>query len=562
MKIHAKKLLGATLAVALSTTSVVHAEGFFSNLFGGSKDGADFKSLLVHVPSDTAYLIANKESIPEKVMNYQMQKSKDIMAMLGDSDAFKKAVTDSKGPGKFFIALFEEYGDLIGSGKIAESGFSTKANSVFYGYEMMPVMRMGIADKDKVMAMIKRAEAKSDYKVAFSKCGEFDCFESTDLKGQMAISAVFLKDQLALSLSTVDKKEGLKKHLMGEASPKSSYTEANWDAFLKENNYEGYGDGFINLKSAFTFAKPMIMQQTKGSMDDKSLNGCLAVADNHFDNFSEIVIGTKKLEEKAIDYEVLFKTSSPVSTALQTLANETNIPQRTENAIFDYGININFTKLRNALTQYSSFLIKSGEDNGCPAIKAQDIRKSMGGMAMVMNMGLSQFNSIYASLSDIQLDDRMQPKKIDAVLSLGSNDPAGLIAMAGMMAPPIASLKLPEDGTVVKLPEGIIPSRGMKAPDIFLSRTEKAINIFIGNDKPALKAHSNEMSEISFASMDIEGYMNIITNIMDAMPAAAKKSGDMPDLEMLKNIGKAGGKMYFTTSADKRGLVINYHLKY
>ncbi len=563
LKIQLKKLTGITLAIALSTTSVVHAEGFFSNLFGGgSKSGADFKSLLVHVPADTAYLIANKEAIPEKVMNYQMQKSKDILSMLGSSEGFKKAANDSKGPGKFLIALFEEYSDLIANDKIAETGFSLKAKSVLYGYGMMPVMRIGIADKDKVMAMIKRAETKSAYKVEFSKCGDFDCFESTDPKGQMVISAVFLKDQLALSLSTTDKKDDLKKHLVGEASPKSSYSESDWDAFLKENDYKGYGDGFINLKSAFAFAKPLILEQAKGSMDDKSLNGCLAVADNHFDNISEIVIGTKKLEEKAIDYQVLFKTSSPVSTALQTLANETNIPQRTENAIFDYGININFTKLRNALTQYSSFLIKSGEDNGCPAIKAQEIRKSMGGMAMVMNMGLSQFNSIYLSLSDIQLDDKMKPEKIDAVVSLGSNDPAGLIAMAGMMAPPIASLKLPEDGSVVKLPEGIIPSRGMKTPDIFLSRTEKAINIFVGNDKPALKVHSNDTAEISFTSMDIKSYMDTFAGIMDSFPDEIKNSGDMAEMDMLKKIGSMGGKFYSTTSADKRGLVINYHLKY
>ena len=562
MKTQLKKLTGVTLAIALSTTTAVHAEGFLTGLFGGSKDGADFKSLLVHVPADTAYLIANKEAIPEKVMNYQMQKSKDIMAMLGDSGVFKKAATESKGPGKFFVALFKEYSDLIANNKVAESGFTAKAKSIFYGYEMMPVMRLGIADKDKVMAMIKRAEAKSAYKVEFSKCGEFDCFESIDPKGQMAISAVFLKDQLAMSLSTVDKKENVKKHLMGEASPKSSYSVASWDAFLKENDYKGYGDGFINLKSAFAFAKPMILQQAKGSMDDKSLNGCIAVADNHFDNMSEIIIGTRSLEEKQIDYELLFKTSSDVSTALQTLANDSNIPQRTENAIFDYGVNINFTKLRNALTQYSSFLIKSGEDNGCPAIVAQDIRKGMGGMAMVMNMGLSQFTSIYASVSDIQLDDKMQPKKVDAVVSLGSSDPAGLIAMAGMMAPPIMALKIPEDGSVVKLPEGLIPSRGVKAPDIYLSRTEKAVNIFVGNDKPALKAHSNKTSEISFSSMDIGGYMNTLTSIMDALPAAAKQQADMPDLEMLKKIGSAGGKMYSTTSADKRGLVINYHLKY
>ena len=124
------------------------------------------------------------------------------------------------------------------------------------------------------------------------------------------------------------------------------------------------------------------------------------------------------------------------------------------------------------------------------------------------------------------------------------------------------SLKIPDDGSVVKLPDGLIPSRGVKAPDIFLSRTEKAINIFVGNDKPALNAHSNETPVISFSSMDLGGYMKTITGIIDALPAGAKDAAQMPDLEMLKKIGEVGGKIYSTTSADKRGLAINYHIQY
>jgi len=211
LKTHLIKLTGLTLAITLSTTGAVHAEGFFSNLFGGgSESGADFKSLLTNVPADTAYLIANKESIPEEVMEEHMQRGRDMLAMFNSSDSMKKATAKSEGAGKFFIALLEEYSSLLTGDKISETGLSLKANSVFYGYEMMPVMRLGIADKDKMMAMIKRAEEKSSYKVEFSKCGEFDCFESIDPKGKMAIAAVFLKDHLAVSGFSTDKKESLK----------------------------------------------------------------------------------------------------------------------------------------------------------------------------------------------------------------------------------------------------------------------------------------------------------------------------------------------------------------
>ena len=562
MKTGVKFFTCVTFMTAISIGGIAHAEGFFSNLFGGSKSGTDLKSLLSNVPADTSYLMANKQLISEKVAKAHIQRGKDIFALFQNSDLMKKTSKDAEGAGKFFIALIEEYVDLLDKDKLEDSGLSMQSHYVLYGYEMMPVMRLGVTDKDKLMAMIKRVEEKSSYKVELTKCGKFDCFESTDPDGKFSVAIAFLDGQLAIAGFPADKKEGLTKHLIGEAKPKSSYSESNWDSFLKENNYPGYGDGFINLKSAFNFAKPMIVKNNVSGMDEKTLNGCLAVADQHFDNLSELVFGTKSFEKDSADYEVLFKTSETVSTMLQTLANDSNIAQRTENAIFDYGLNVNFTKLRDALTQYSSFLIKSGEDNKCSVIQAQEIRKSMGGMAMVMNMGLSQFNSIYASISDIQLDDRMQPKKVDAVISLGSNDPAGLISMASLMAPPLGALEIPADGSVTKLPEDLLPSRGAKAPDIFLSRTAKAINIFVGTDKPSLKSHSNEISEIGFSSMDAGGYIKLISNVIDAMPKGAPQSEAMPDIEMLKKIGEIGGKMRSTTSADKRGLAINYNIKY
>jgi len=91
----------------------------------------------------------------------------------------------------------------------------------------MPVLRISVADKEKLIALIKRAEKKSEYQLEFTKCGEFDCFESTSPDGKMSVAAVFLKDHLALSGFTSDKKESVKKHLMGEAKPETSYSEEN-----------------------------------------------------------------------------------------------------------------------------------------------------------------------------------------------------------------------------------------------------------------------------------------------------------------------------------------------
>ena len=558
MKTFSKVLSGTTLALAVSLTAVtttsVNAEGFFSKLLGGSKSGAGFKSMLAHVPADTSYLLANKNAIPEEVMEFHLKRGKDMLAMISKAQSEKKS--DGEGVEKFFNALLADYSDLMAKDKFEETGLSKKANSMIYGYDMMPVMRLSYANKEKLMAMIKRAEEKSGYKIEFTKCGDFDCFTSTNPTGEVGMALVFLESQIAVAAFSPDKKEAIVSHLTGKANPKESFSAAKWDTFLKDNDYKGYGDGFINLKSVFNKSKPLIAEGMKGKVDDKELEGCLAVVEQHVDNMPEILLGTKELKAQSMKYELLMKTSPAVSESLQTLANTTNIPQRADGAIFEFGVNIDFKKLRDALTDYSNFLIAAGEANKCTSIKPQEIRKGMGGMAMVMNMGLSQFKSIYASVSDVELDDRMQPKKVDAYISLGTDDPKGLLAMVGMMAPPLMSLKIPDDGSAVKLPEGVIPSRGAPVPDIYLSKSEKSLNIMVGNDKPSLIEYKNDKPQMSFSGIDGKRYMEKLSSIMKkAMP-------DNKDMEMLESAGTMSGKFLTETSADKRGLVINYNLMY
>lgn len=561
MNTTSKILSAGLMAIVLSATTTAHAEGFFSKLLGGgSKSGADFKSLMSHVPADTSYLLTNKNAVPGEVMESHMKRGKDMMTMVSKAQASKKSKASSdKAVEKFFNALMEDYSGLLANDKFEETGLSLKANSMIYGYDMLPVLRISVADKEKIMAMIKRAEEKSSYKVALAKCGDFDCFTGINEKGDATVAIVMLEDHLAATVFPADRKEAMMSHITGKADPKESYSVDKWDDFLKENNYAGYGDGFINLQNIYKKAKPLITAGMADKIDEKEIAGCSAVIEQHIDNIPQILLGTKNLEAKAMDYELVMNTSAGVSEVLQTLANKTNIAQRADGAIFEFGVNMDFKKLRDALTQYSTFLIKAGETNKCSSIKPQEIRKGMGGMAMVMNMGLTQFKSIYGAVSDIELDDKMQPKKVDAYVSLGTDDPAGLIGMVGMMSPALMGFQVPADGSTVELPKGAIPSRGQPVPPIYLSRSANALNIMVGNDKPALKDYKNDTPQMSFSGIDGNRYMEKFSQIMKSMPNLPK---DAEELKIFDSMQGMSGKFLSETSADERGLVINYHLQY
>ena len=279
------------LATIFTLSSSVQAEGFFSKLLGGSKSGADFKALMSHVPAETSYLLTNKKAIPDEVMEFHIKRGKEMIAMASKMQG-TKASDASDSVQKFFDALMEDYSDLLSKDKFEDTGLSLKANGLIYGYQMLPVMRLGFADKEKLMAMIKRAEEKSGYKVDLTKCGELDCFTNSNDNGDFSVALVFLDDHLAVSVYSPDKKQQMMDHLIGKADPKEAYSEDKWDAFLKENEYQGFGDGFINLKKIYSKAKPLIAAGMRDKIDEKEIEGCLAVIEQHLDNVSEILIGT------------------------------------------------------------------------------------------------------------------------------------------------------------------------------------------------------------------------------------------------------------------------------
>ncbi len=568
MKIN-KILISGLLATTLSVSA--QAEGFFSKLFGGDSSGVDFKTMLSHVPADTSYLFANSKPIPNKVMSFHIKRGQEMFSMISKMD--KKSLSkkdDEDGSRAFFKAITSELGEKLDSGKFEETGLSLKATSIIYGYKQMPVIRISIADKDKIMELLKRAEDESGFKMKVDKCGKLECFKSLSKNNGPEFILILFKNELVASVFSQDNEKDMINHLIGKTDPKKTYSEEKWNTFLKDNAYTGFGDGFVSIKKLYDanrtdIAKGFfsIKSKSKLKISDEQKEACTGVVDDHINNIPEIIFGTKKLEEKKMDYEMVFKTSTGVSDVLQTLANKTNIAKRSADPIFDMGLNLDFKKTGTAMTTYSNFLIESAKKHKCESIKAKDIRKSMGGMMLVMNMGLSQFKSLYFSIDDLKMNDKMQPEKIDAILSIGSDDPAALIAMAGMMAPPLAQLKIPEDGTPVKLPAGAIPSRGLPVPPLSISRSKESINIMIGNDKPALVEYKSDAPELMSFAMDGKRYYEIIANVMKAIPAAKSKDKNMDDVtKMMETMGGMMGKIKEEITADKRGLVINYHVQY
>jgi hypothetical protein len=561
MKQVKKRFISIAVVASITTTSFLQAEGWFGSLLSSNNaKGADFSQMLAHVPANTSYLITNQKIMPDDVIEFHLQRGQQFLNLLSKSSdrlntKSKKKSTEDNNAGEFFTALFDDLSKKISAKEFEKTGLSLKSNNILYGMNTFPVMRLGISDKQAILDTLKRAEKKSDFKLELTKCEEIDCFVKSNDDDDATIAIVLLKDHIAVSVFPQRQKDVMLKHLTGKTSPEKTYTEKNWGKFLANNQYVGFGDGFINLKMLFAKLKPLMIEKEKGA------KACLAVAEDHFENIPELLIGTKELRKDSMKYEMVLKSSETVSTALQSIANTSNISKRIENPIFDIAINLNFIKLRGALTQYLGFLASSGEKHKCKEINPKDIRQATGGIAMAMNMGLTQFKSLYLALNNIELDEKMQPKNVNLFASIGTEDPAGLVGMLAMVNPAFLMLKIPADGKPVKIPDNLIPNKGVSIPPIYLSRGEKQLNIRVGKKKPTFIDYKSSEPEIMSFSIDEKRYYEKLSTIMKAIPEEnSKQSKETADI--IKSMSGLMGKGFQRIRADKRGLIIDYHIQY
>lgn len=554
------KHMGVLLLISL-LTSPIFAEGFFGKLFGLEDSNTSFESLISHVPAETSFLFTNQKAIPEEVMSFHIERTKKLFETLTKVSKDADTKKNEHNPTDFFSAFFTDLGEHLNDKKLAETGLSLKSNMVIYGVDLIPVMRLSITDKDKLMVTLKRAEKKSGYKLSLAKCGDFDCLVDT-AKDNMSMALILLNKQLVASVYPADKKEVILKHLVGKIPSKDAYKAENWQTFLKENIYTGYGEGFISLQKLYEKGSPFVVNELLKDkrISDDEVRKCLPVIEDHLKNMPMLMFGTKELTAQKMDYELVLKTSEEVSEVLQTVANKVNIKQRVDNAIFDLGLNFNIVNLREALTQYSEFLITSAETHQCKNIKANDIRKAMGGLIMSMNMGMSQIKTLYLALNNIELKKNMQIDKVAAYASVGTDDPAGLFGMVTLFSPALRNFKIPSDGTSVKLPDGALPISKVELPPIWINRSERTLNLLIGTNTFSLKEYFSGPPSMLIMAMNSKRYYEKVSSFLTSMKHT--KSPEANIKEMMSAMGNNAGNVQQEIYADKRGLVFSYHIQY
>jgi len=550
-------------------------------LMAASHVAAETDSLFSYVPEDTIYFYANSKPLPTEFYDEQVRQAEQVLLIaIHQMETAQKAAADkqdkgsaaggstadlsSSPAGKFIKELMLEVLQNAESDKLANIGFSRDSRSMIYGIGLTPVLRVEIDNPDAVMAMLKRVEQRAGFKLKFNNCDGLNCLVVTDDKGQLSVALVIHNDHLAASLFQNTYHDKVLQHLTGKNKPEKSYTEAQFRQFVESNHYSGYGEGFFKLQQGVenlqSITTAVMKQQGKGG-DIEQVQKCFQVAKAVVAHTPEVIMGVKSIQDRTINMEVVLKTTPEVSKRLMTIPAPLNALEVSTDPMVDVGFSANVPKLRDSLLAFMAFLGATGEKAGCQAIRKKAMDEASMGIAMAMGMGITQVKTLYVAIDDVKLGKNSQPEKASARFSLVADDPMGLVRMLSMFAPPLASIQVPDDGTVVPLPNGLLPPG---SPAVNLSLKDQHLNAVIGDGKAATRAMDASKPVFFWFTTDGPRYYSIFAQLMESAPPSEEMSAEEQKqaVEMMSLMGRYQPWMSQMTYPDERGIVVDITARY
>jgi len=372
------------------------------------------------------------------------------------------------------------------------AGLSPQYHFAFYGIGLVPVLRLELAKPDNLRATIGRLETASGSKLPTGKVGSLDYWiingnkADAKLEGVIAISG----KQLVATIAPAKPSDADLRTLLGLDKPaKSLANSGDLAALNKKMDYLTYGSGYLDSAKlvAVLKAPPTALEtsfltaigENKPAVDPV----CSAEYDQLAAAWPRVSFGVTDLSVKHMAVRGVLETRADIAKDLMTLRAPMPGMKLAQDGLFDFGFSMNLTKLPELATKYADATAKSPWK--CPQLVGLNHSMEQSRTTLT-NPGFAgyapMFHGLHAIVDKLVVKDDQPVPDIAAVVAIGSDNPASLLAMAGSMVPGIATLGLKPDGVAKQLPQ--MPNLPVNAP-MFAAMTDKLLSISIGTGEEA-----------------------------------------------------------------------------
>lgn len=482
---------------------------------------------LTFVPADSPYVFANIGGLPQAFTD-KLGKALDPLFKKFDEELASEKAKLGDGPDdRVAKALLEEIQGNLSREGLARLGFDPEFRFVIYGLGLLPVVRIDLKDADALRAAITRVETKSGVKAPTAKAGDLDYWRIQE-DGMTVVIAITGK-QLVVGVTPDATADKAVPFILGQQLPEANAAAA-MAAVAGRNGYQGtygYIDSTIIAATLMGDAKGLAGEVftalSHGEMAE--LPGtCKAEITGMVGNFPRLSFGYTELSGEKMSARYVLEMSAALAQELKGLT--TNVPGlgQDDGALMAFGAGINvqktldFAKAKVAALKAAPYT--------CPLLA--DFNSSMAELDQGLQAPMPPFVTGVRGFNVVIKDGKIGPNGPTAVrgtLLISADKANELFEMAKGMAPPLASLQVPADGTPTALPPGLVPPV-VDAPFIAVNTNGIALSVGVGEEKNLtglLGAPSAGGGPVVAFTYDIKRFLGMMGDQMGAGMGAEEK---------------------------------------
>lgn len=414
------------------------------------------KSLFENIPADTPYVMASFEPIPP---SYWARVAPFIKGAL---DAIPAPLDATDPPDKFAAAALRDLrANLSADGIKKLLGIGTDGRFAIYGFGIVPVMRLELADSKALLATIERWQKESGLPLPTATVGGRSYWRFGDK--DVTVVAAVMDEQLVVSAGPTAMVDSGLATILGIEKPKPNMADGGEVKKVAAlHGFAGYGVGYVDAKNLL---KLLVLSEFFGRTagQDAIPPACMEQLSAMAARVPRLAWGYDELSDKKVAARLVLQTEASLTERLKQLVVEVpglNGDLQAERPVFAVGIGMNIEKARVLISDAAETI--GGVAQACGAEDvAQDMQQARTVMAAPLPPGVDKVRGAMASVlaGDIGADGK--PTGIEAYAIIASDDPAGLVATLKQQAPSGALPELPSDGKFHQVaPAGAAPGLG------------------------------------------------------------------------------------------------------
>lgn len=484
-------------------------------------------SILQYVPSDSPYVVASVEPLPDKVMDKLEPKFDRILTAyrglaneLVATLALKAAEDDGEEDLEKFTAVMNELSSLLSLEGLRDAGIERDSTAVFYGHGLLPVLRMQIADGDRFNAALTRIEEKAGEKMSVASLGGHS-FRYMDADKAKVILATF-GNQIVISIVPAQFDDDQLSQVLGLKPPAQNIADAGVLASIAKeygytNQYVGYVDlqsiveTFVGTPTGLNVDLLELMEHETPEISDVCRNEVRSLAGIA----PRMVMGYKSITAEKLDSQAVIELREDIAKGLKTLPTDVPGLGGDGGGLMSFGMSMDIKAMR---AFYEARLDAMEKDPfECEFLAEMQAGVAAGRDALnqpvpPMVYDFKGFVGVINEIEGLDLKNSTPPTSVDGRFLLAMDGAPALVSMGAMFSPELAGLNLEPNGEPVRLQ---VPQVEAMFEDVFVAMTDNALALSIGTGvekelNGMLSADANDNGTFFSFSMDAGRYFAFI----------------------------------------------------